>query len=414
MKNKIDMKTNNFFRLKSAGTLLLALFFSAWLFPSCEEEQVSDPYFSIEGNPTGLTVPKAGITHSFTVRSNRPWQLIAQSEGDWVKIFPSEGDDDGIFKIIVSENASFDARTMDYAIIVGGEEQPVLFRVDQQPNVPYITVPATVTIPSAGGDVTINVTSNVSWTYSISGASWLTQKSVTATQIVLTSAQNTSIDPRSATMTLTTTGYAVSVNVTLTQSPGTVVLEENFNWLNYGNVVFYTTTGETIISSWTQAEKDKGWTSSINTTSGSGNTPLCYARVGFVKLGKTGYGGDLISPKLTKLTGTQNLTVTFKAIPYMTAAGTKDDNILKVSVVGPGTVSQSQFTIGNWPVYPTSGADTYCIALWNDPAATRTFTVTGATSDTQIKFLGYDYYLVGVGAGKNRIFLDDIKVEIVP
>jgi len=100
----------------------------------------------------------------------------------------------------------------------------------------------------------------------------------------------------------------------------------------------------------------------------------------------------------------------------MTAAGTKDDNILKVSVVGPGTVSTSQFTIDNWPVYPAdAGTHTaYCTALWNEPAATRTFNVTGATSDTQIKFLGNDYYLVGVGAGKNRIFLDDIKVEIVP
>ncbi|MCK7536499.1 MAG: hypothetical protein MZV63_38735 [Marinilabiliales bacterium] len=48
----------------------------------------------------------------------------------------------------------------------------------------------------------------------------------------------------------------------------------------------------------------------------------CYARQGSVKLGKTGYGGDLISPALSKLVGTVNVRVTFKAIPYMTAAGT--------------------------------------------------------------------------------------------
>ncbi|MCK7536500.1 MAG: hypothetical protein MZV63_38740 [Marinilabiliales bacterium] len=93
-----------------------------------------------------------------------------------------------------------------------------------------------------------------------------------------------------------------------------------------------------------------------------------------------------------------------------------DDNFLNVSVIGPGTVSQSQFIIDNWPVYPAdAGAVTaYCIGMWSEPVATRTFTVTGATAATQIKFLGYDYYLVGVGAGKNRIFLDDIKVEIIP
>lgn len=410
------MKTKNFLKLKGVGTILISIFVvSAWLLVSCDKEDQSEPYFNIEGNPTGLTVPKAGIAQNFIVRSNRPWQLVAQSEGNWVKVFPEEGEDDGIFKITVSENTSFETRTMNYAIIVGGEEQPVLFRVDQEPNTPYINVPATVTIPSAGGVVTINVTSNVAWTYSLSSSAWLTEQSVSSTQVKLVAAENTSIDPRSVTMTLTATDYpAVSEDITLTQSPGTVVIEENFSWLNYGSVIFYNTTGETRIDSWTQAEKDKGWTSSVNTTSGSGNTPLLYARMGFVKLGKTSYGGDLISPKLSKLTGTQNLKVTFKAIPYMTAAGTKDDNILKVSVIGPGTVSVAQFTIDNWPVYPTSDVETYCTGMWASPVATRTFNVTGATSDTQIKFLGYDYYLVGVGAGKNRIFLDDIKVEIVP
>jgi hypothetical protein len=61
--------------------------------------------------------------------------------------------------------------------------------------------------------------------------------------------------------------------VTLTQSPGTVVLEEDFNWLTYGSAVFYTTTGETRIDNWTQEEKDRGWTSTINTVEGSGSTP---------------------------------------------------------------------------------------------------------------------------------------------
>lgn len=410
------MKTDKFFRIKSAGTILfLALFVSVWLFPSCEEDKAEDPFFRIEGNPTGVTAPKAGITQNFTVRSNRPWKLVAQSEGDWVRIFPDEGEDDGIFKVIVNENQAFDARSMNFAILVDNEEMPVMFRIDQDANVPYITVVPAVTIPSAGGDITVSVTSNVSWTYSLGSNAWLTEKTVSANQVILTAAENTSIDPRSVTMTLTATQYpAVTATVALNQSPGTVVIEENFNWLTYGNVVFYTTTGETRIDSWTQAEKDRGWTSSVNTTSGSGNTPLCYARPGFVKLGKTGYGGDLISPKLSKITGTQKLRVTFKAVPYMTAAGTKDDNFLMVSVIGPGTVSQTQFTIDNWPVYPTSGADAYCISMWSQPAASRSFTVTGATSDTQIKFLGYDYYLVGVGAGKNRIFLDDIKVEIIP
>jgi hypothetical protein len=342
--------------------------------------------------------------------------IVEKENADWVKVFPDKGEADGIFKIIVSANQTFNTRTANYAFVVDGEEQPVLFRVDQAGNVPYITLPASVTVPAAGGVFSVDVVSNVAWSYSLSSDTWLDEQSVTTQKITFLAEENTSIDPREVTLTLTAVDYpAVVSTVVLTQSPGTVVLEEDFSWLAYGSAVFYTTTGETRIDNWTQAQKDIGWTSTVNTTSGSGSTPLLYARQGFVKVGKTGYGGDLISPALSKIVGTVNLKVTFKAIPYMTATGIMDDNILNISVIGPGTVSQNQFIIDNWPVYPAdAGAVTdYCIGMWSAPAATRTFTITGATAETQIKFLGYDYYLVGVGAGKNRIFLDDIKVEIV-
>lgn len=411
------MKTTKFLGLRSAGAALFTAILIAVLITSCDKDDVKKytgtPYFNIENDPTGLTVGVNGITQSYVVRSNRPWRIVAQSEGDWVKPFPDEGDEDGIFNIIVKPNTSFETRTINFAFVVDGVEQPVLFRVDQSANVPYITTPAQISVPAIGGSVVVNVTSNVNWTYSLSGGSWLTQQSVTPTQITLTATENFNIEPRLITLTVTAADYpTVSQTVTVTQSSGSIVFEENFSWLSYGSAVFYTTTGETRIDVWTQEQKDRGWTSTVNTTAGSGNTPLLYSRPGFVKVGKTAYGGDLISPALSKITGTQNLIVTFKAIPYMTAAGTKDDNILNVSVIGPGTVSQAQFIIDNWPVYPAEGVQDYCIALWNAPAAKRSFTITGATAATQIKFLGWDYYLVGVGVGKNRIFLDDIKVEI--
>jgi len=412
------MKNNCIKNLKNTALIILPLFlFSLFLLSSCKEDPiVEDPFFTIEGDPTGLTVTKAAKTQAYVVRSNRPWQVVKQEDAGWVKAFPDKGDADGIFKIIVEANQTFDTRIANFAFVVDGEEQPVLFRVEQAGNVPYITLPAAVTIPAGGGPFPVDVASNVTWTYSLSDDSWLAEESVTTQKINLVAEENTSIDPRTVTLTLTAVQYpTVTASVVLTQSPGTVVLEEDFSWLAYGSPVFYTTTGETRIDNWTQEQKDRGWTSSVNTTTGSGTTPLLYARQGFVKVGKTGYGGDLISPPLSKLVGTQTLTVTFKAIPYMTATGTMDDNILNVSVIGPGTVSQGQFIIDNWPVWPAdAGAVTdYCNGMWNAPEATRTFTITGATSETQIKFLGYDYYLVGVGAGKNRIFLDDIKVEIV-
>ncbi len=412
------MKKDKTLRFRNRALRFIPLFLlTALLFTSCEEKIVpEDPFFSIEGSPTGLTVTKAAKTQSYVVRSNKAWEIVEKEEAGWIKVFPEKGEADGIFKIIVSANETFDARIANYAFIVDGKEQPVLFRVDQAGNVPYITLPAAVTIPAGGGEFSVDVVSNVAWGATLSDDSWLQEQSVTTQKITFVAEENTSIDPREVTLTLTAVAYPTTIaTVVLTQSPGTVVLEENFSWLAYGNAVFYTTTGETRYDNWTQEQKDKGWTTTVNTTAGSGTTPLLYARQGFVKLGKTGYGGDLISPVLSKIVGTVDLQVTFKAIPYMTATGTMDDNILKVSVIGPGTISQSQFIIDNWPVYPADAGAVldYCTGMWSDPVATRTFTITGATSATQIMFLGYDYYLVGVGAGKNRIFLDDIKVEIV-
>ncbi len=406
--------------MKRTALIILPLFLlSLFLLSSCKEEPlVEDPYFSIEGDPTGLTVDKASKTETYVVRSNRPWQIVNKEGVDWIKAFPDKGEDDGIFKIIVDANETFFTRISNFAFVVDGTEQPVLFRVEQSGSEPYITPHEPVSIPAAGGEVFVDVVSNVDWTYSLDDDTWLSEVSVTSEKITFNAQENESIDPREVTLTLTATDFPEVVEtVVLTQSPGTVVLEEDFSWLSYGNVIFYNTTGETRIDNWTQEQLDMGWTSTINTVDGSGSTAMLYARTGFVKLGKTSYGGDLISPPLSKLDGTQDVTVTFKAIPYMTKAGTMDDNVLKVSVIGPGTVSQEQFIIDNWQVYPEDeGTHTdYCIGMWSAPEATHTFTITGATAETQIKFLGNDYDLrpTVVTINKNRIFLDDIKVEII-
>jgi hypothetical protein len=137
---------------------------------------------------------------------------------------------------------------------------------------------------------------------------------------------------------------------------------------------------------------------------------VVYARTGFLKLGKTGYGGDLISRPLASLDEPSKIRVTFKAVPYQTQAGTQDDNLLNVSVVGPGTININSFVIDNWPNYDI---DPECIAVWESDTAKYEFIITDATAETRIKFLGGDYNLKGVGKGKNRIFLDDIKVEII-
>ncbi len=419
------MKMKSFNSSKSPFIILTIISFIAMgLFFSCQknDEKSGDPYFTIEGDPTGLSTSMSGITQSYTVRSNRPWKIVAQTEGDWVRAFPDEGDDDGIFKIIVKENNTFDARTMNFALVVDGEEQPVLFRVDQEGSEPYLSVAdieAGINIIQAEQDVVINVKSNIEYTYS-SDADWFTftkaeAAGATFTDLTFSATSNDNADARIANVAFTSAQFpALNAILVISQngkSEGTIVLFEDFSWLNYSTQIFYNTTGVIRYDSWTPEELAEGWTSTLNP--GSGDRPL-YGLIGCVKLGKTSYGGDIISPKIPEIVGTQDLIVKFKSVPYQTKGGTQDDNFLNISLIGPGTLSQSQFIIDNWPTYPADDAthEAYCAAFWEEPEALRTFTITGATSDTQILFLGGDYLLSGVGKGKNRIFLDDITILI--
>ncbi|MCB4807606.1 BACON domain-containing protein [Tamlana sp. 62-3] len=406
---------NTIFKIYATKMLRLFTILSVlFLAFSCNEDEdiASEPYFTIEENPTGLVADINGLTQSYVVRSNGSWEVVAQSEGDWVKAFPNKGDDDGIFKFIIEENNTFDARVMNFAFIVNGKEQPALFRVEQEANIPFITIQNAeegISFTSAGADFQINLSTNVDWTYQITNGDWISEIETTETAIKLSAEKNIGTE-RTAILTVSSEDHpSLSKSINITQLDGSIVLEEHFDWLTYGSTIFYTTSGEKRMDSWIDEELERGWTSTPNTN--SSNQQVVYARTGFVKLGKTGYGGDLISPKFLSLDEETNVKVTFKAVPYQTKAGTQDDNILNIGVVGPGTTSVDAFTISNWPNYDT---DPDCTAIWEDAASTYTFTITGATNQTQLRLLGGDFALVGVGKGKNRIFLDDIKVEIIP
>lgn len=391
--------------------MLALLATCALAFQSCDDDEPSGPTsFGIEGDPSGLTSGVEGKTESFVVRANGDWQIVQKEAGDWVKIFPDEGKDDGIFKITVSKNEGFEQRVMNLAFVVNGEEQPVLFRIEQDANVPYITLGDKITVPSAGGDFDVPVTSNVTWSYTLSDDAWLTEVATAPDKVTLNGAVNNG-PIRSVTMTVTADDYpGVSASIILEQSPGSVILEEDFSWLTYGNVVPYTTTGETRYDLWTEEEKARGWESTPNEF--SGDTPL-YARPGFVKLGKTNYGGDLISPKLSSIEGTKKLKVTFKAVAYVSSGGTViDDRVLRVEALNAGTTSVSVIMVENVP--NTKAEDDAGIEndIWAEDRA-FSFEVTGATAETQIRFLGKAFDLRGETPNTNRIFLDDIKVEII-
>lgn len=407
--------------MSKATVLSISLFFLFQvIFNACNDDgDIPDTaYFQIEGDPANLRVGVAGgESKVYVISSNRPWKIVAKSEGDWVKVSPVEGKNDGTFKFIVDANPGFESRTMNFAFVVDGEEQPTLFRIDQRSNAAELMVESEgdMQIPVEGGEVAIKVSSNIEWNYIVDG-SWVTHKRE-GDKILVSAPQNTETTELSLTVAIFAPGHpALKEEIIVTQKSGAIILEEDFNWLNYGNAIPYETGGEKRYDTWTEAEKARGWYSTP--VPGANNEQLCYARPGFVKLGKTNWGGDLISPKLEKIEGVANVKVTFKAAGYISAGngtttnGAKDDNLLKIFVLGAGTPSVELFTIDNFPNDKLADNNGVVNDIWADDRA-YSFTITGATSETQIKFLGRDYALTGVGQGKNRIFLDDIKVVFI-
>lgn len=194
------MKTRHNQNTKIFARLIVGLVIGvSALFSGCtkDDELSGEAYFELEGGATNLSVTTAGIVQKYVVRSNRDWQVVAQDDSSsWVKPFPAEGEDDGIFKFTVKENTTPYARTTHFAFVSGGEEQPVLFTVDQEAQTPYLTFTDTLDAETTSWEITgrsnrlrINISSNVSYSYTITD-SWLTVVADSADCLVLDASEN--------------------------------------------------------------------------------------------------------------------------------------------------------------------------------------------------------------------------------
>lgn len=223
-----------------------------------------------------------------------------------------------------------------------------------------------------------------------------------------------------------------------------LIFEDNFDWLGAGaSEIMYTSTGEKRFDSWEATYGTvNGWTSTPSADKGGVEQPYVYSRLGFPKFGKTDVNADLITPKLVAIDGTQDIIVSFKAVQYMSAsAGAIDGNDFNVEVIGPGTITEilsvgsqlrtpegrnpssgvlteagALFMIGNY--HNTSGPSTsheewlgYDYNPWAPELAERSFVVSGATKETQIRFISGPHIGVTLGISYRAGF-DDVKIVL--
>lgn len=118
------------------------LFLAAVGASACVQETPADPYFSIEGDHVSYSVNYEAVEKAdakvFTVRSNKPWELVAAQEYDWLKAFPNKGEGDGQFCFIIEANNSTEAREAIFTLMVDGEAQTTVFTVSQGPRGEYV------------------------------------------------------------------------------------------------------------------------------------------------------------------------------------------------------------------------------------------------------------------------------------
>ena len=439
---------------KYMKSLLLAALavVAAMGFTACSDDDkfTGDPYFTLEGlenmtydfNYEAVDTLAYSEAKKIVVRSNRPWKLVCQSENGWCRVFPTEGEGDGIIRLSTVENKKPDTRDMVYKIYLDGVEQPVPLTIRQTGSEPYIKPSAnSITIAREGGAIPFSVLTNVPYTYEVrpvkegDDVSWITvTPSETDPNSVMLNCVASNKD-RFAVLHIQGTGNYTDLSIDVPVTQLGALFFENFSWMNHSDtsILGWDTSGESEarFDKWTDEELSHGWTSRNN---------LCYGRPGFLKLGKTGCGGDLVSPKIPEIGSGMDIAVSMQLVGYCTQAGTLDDVQVYVGVLGPGKVTKiiggnggeivngvlycdenkAQIVLNDVASFMLTDdnhfnytTDPDGLLVWENPNTNYTIYVDGATSDTQIVILGgaFDVQLKTIGKGKNRIFVDNFKVE---
>lgn len=403
----------------------------ASLFTACSDDDTAASYFSLDTDATSVTVPADGISKGkmvpVTLRTNKTWRVNVDNaeQCSWVHLYADEGEGDGRFRVWVDKNPTFDARTATLSFVIDGKEEETKYTLYQEAQVPMVEIANAANGYSEladGGQTKIVVKHNVDWTASISAVDWAKLDSISADTVYITMEKNEDED-RLLTLTCQGTGEYSSLTsiTTIRQSSPGIYLNDHFDWMQEGKEDYYYNYPEQGIGVWTDDEKSHGWTT-VNPS------PALYGGRGYIKLGKTNVAGDALSPKLSGIIGKANVSVTFKAIGYVSKGGAKDDGVISVAVVGPGTIVGQELkdmTVGTQTVqvasfdvtvFPNSskvenGPD---YNPWAQPEASFSLNIDGATKDTQLLFIGgvaWGSNLKGQGQGKNRLLLDDVKVK---
>jgi hypothetical protein len=181
-------------------------------------QEGEDPVLTVI--PHSTTVNSSSGSYSFTVNSNINWTITE----DVIWITASKTNET-TFTVNYEENTLVSSRSATMVISGPGVES-ITVTLNQQGANPELSVdPPSVSVQANSGSVNFTVTSNINWSVTES-SEWLTASKSNANIIIVTYNENTSVDSRSSTVTVSGPGVSSQI-VTVTQVGATPVLTIN-------------------------------------------------------------------------------------------------------------------------------------------------------------------------------------------
>jgi len=208
---------------------LFVLLLSVLLFTSCEKETI------LEVSQSSLTFIEQGGTQTISISTNKDWTISVSDGSGWCHISPISGNSDiKTISITTPANSTFDDRTA--TITIKAEKLSKVITITQPKNRAIKLTKDSYDVGSAGGNITVELNSNVDYEVTIptENQTWITNittKGLATSTLTFEIALNSTYDSRTGKIIIKdkTTSLADTVHVTQAQKNAIILSQKTIN-----------------------------------------------------------------------------------------------------------------------------------------------------------------------------------------
>jgi hypothetical protein len=175
-------------------------------------------------SPASLDFVAAGGQQTFNITSDISW--TATVDAAWATLSATSGSNNGTITVTADANTAATSRTATITVSGAGVAAQTITITQAASSTPSLSVnPVVLGFVAAGGQETLNIISNVSWTATVDAA-WATLSVASGSNsgaVTVTADANTTSMPRSTTITISGAGVAAQT-VTVVQVGATAAL----------------------------------------------------------------------------------------------------------------------------------------------------------------------------------------------